>query len=254
VSPGLVSKAISARSRKGAHGARRLSGGNRTRMHVRSTDKKRLSVTFVGHQGCGKSTILGQILRLLGIVDPVRAKKIDAAATQNSCRPARFAMVCLRLFLHLMYHACDFTCLHSALKIEDISINISEERNEIELDKELSGLPPNPHRTFRHVHFHMDSRPDRAPDMKGPWEPAVSTVCLPPHHALPDPSPFALAQPCPGGLALGPRLQQFTQANYTAQHIALANTYIVLLVSQHAGTGENLPNTPNENCLAYCTR
>jgi energy-coupling factor transporter ATP-binding protein EcfA2 len=117
VSPGLVSKAISARSRKGAHGARRLSGGNRTRMHVRSTDKKRLSVTFVGHQGCGKSTILGQILRLLGIVDPVRAKKIDATATQNSCRPARFAMVCLQLFLHLMHHACDFTCQHLRLRI-----------------------------------------------------------------------------------------------------------------------------------------
>lgn len=61
---------------------------------MRGSEKKRLSATFVGHQGCGKSTILGHILRLLGIVDPVRAKKIDAAATQDSCRPARFAMVC----------------------------------------------------------------------------------------------------------------------------------------------------------------
>ena len=58
-----------------------------------TSDRKRLSVAFVGHQGCGKSTILGHILLLLGHVDAVRAKKIDAAAIKKNARAARFAMV-----------------------------------------------------------------------------------------------------------------------------------------------------------------
>lgn len=65
-----------------------------------TSDRKRISVAFVGHQGCGKSTILGHILRLLGQVDAVRAKKIDAAAVKKNCRAARFAMVRLTPHAH----------------------------------------------------------------------------------------------------------------------------------------------------------
>lgn len=59
--------------------------------------KKRLSLTAVGHPGCGKSTLIGHILCALGDVDPEKIKATESKAADRNKRSSRYAMVCFYL-------------------------------------------------------------------------------------------------------------------------------------------------------------